>query len=166
MGESEETRSERTERQLSELLNEVRVAMPGVQVLFAFLLAVPFQARFGEVTSEERVVYFLALLAASIASACFVAPTAMHRLLFQKQQREYLIEAANRLAIAGLISLAVAMTASTAFVTAFLYSAPAGWVAACASVVLFGALWFALPLWRRARLGAGADQAADRADGT
>jgi hypothetical protein len=78
----EESQQERLNRQLDQLLNELRVAMPGVQVLFAFLLAVPFQQRFGQVTDFQRIVYFGTLLASAAASACFIAPTAYHRLTF------------------------------------------------------------------------------------
>ena len=147
-----ENADDRTQRQLLELLNELRLAMPGVQVLFAFLLAVPFQSRFGQVTEAQKALYVVALLAAAGASACFIASTAAHRLLFHRHQREYVIRAGNRLLIAGLGSLVVAMSAAAGLVVGFVYSPAAGWVALAATAGLLSAMWFVVPLSRRARL--------------
>ena len=146
-----ETELQRSQRQLLELLNEVRVAMPGVQVLFAFLLALPFQARFGELSDSEKALYFAALLSAATSAACFVASAALHRLLFRHGQRAYIIAVSNRLVIAGIIGLAVAMAAAITLVTAFIYSSTAAWIVAGGTVLALGSLWFALPLSRRIR---------------
>ena len=146
-----ETELQRSQRQLLELLNEVRVAMPGVQVLFAFLLALPFQARFGQLTDAEKALYFAALLFAATSAACFVASASLHRLLFRHGQRTYIIAAGNRLVIAGIVGLALAMAAAITLVTAFIYSSTAAWVVAGGTVLALGTLWFALPLSRRLR---------------
>src|SRR3954453_1058205 len=91
-----EDEKERAQRQLIELLNELRVVIPGVQVLFAFLLTVPFNQRFGQVDPFQKTVYFATLLLSALATALFLAPTGYHRLLFHKRQRKYIIEVANR----------------------------------------------------------------------
>jgi len=104
----EEPEAERVNRELDQLLGELRVAMPGVQVLFAFLLAVPFQQRFAQVTEFQRDVYFMTLLASAAASALFVAPTAYHRLMFRERDKPRLLALSSKLALAGLACLAVA----------------------------------------------------------
>src|SRR5205823_2007928 len=115
--EPEETEQERFNRELLELLNELRVAMPGVQVLFAFLLAVPFQQRFTATTSFQRNVYFVALLASGVASACLIAPSAYHRVMFRRGDKPALIGFGTRMLLMGLVALVVAMTASVMLVT-------------------------------------------------
>jgi hypothetical protein len=146
-----EDEKDRSERQLTELMTEVRVAMPGVQVLFAFLLAVPFQARFGEVSSTEKALFVVTLLSSGLASACFIALPAFHRVLFRHQQREFIIVVGNRLAVAALAALGVAMSCAGALTVSFVYSATAGWVTLGCGVVLFFGLWFAVPLKRLRR---------------
>jgi hypothetical protein len=146
-----EDESERSERQLTELMTEVRVAMPGVQVLFAFLLAVPFQARFGLVSSTEKALFVVTLLSSGLASACFIALPAFHRVLFRRRQREFIISAGNRLAVAGLAALGVAMSCAAALTVSFVYSPAAGWVTLGCGIVLFFGLWFAVPLERLRR---------------
>src|SRR3954463_2535883 len=113
---------ERLNRQLLELLNELRVALPGVQVLFAFLLAVPFQQRFGEISSFERHVYLVTLLASAAATACLIAPTGYHRILFHRGDRPRIIEHGTRMLIAGLICLAVAMTGAIYLITEVIFN--------------------------------------------
>src|ERR1700710_109790 len=108
---------EKRDRQLLELLNELRVALPGVQILFAFLLTVPFSVRFEKLTSFQRTDYFVTLLATTFSAACLIAPSAAHRLRFHKHDRGWLVESANRLTIAGLALLAVAITGAVALVT-------------------------------------------------
>ncbi|HVP02514.1 MAG TPA: DUF6328 family protein [Solirubrobacteraceae bacterium] len=157
-----ETELQRSQRQLLELLNEVRVAMPGVQVLFAFLLALPFQARFAELGRVEKALYFAALLAAATSSACFVASAALHRLLFRHGQRAYIISVSNRLSIAGIVCLAVAMATAITLVTAFIYSAAAAVVVGGGTVIVVAGLWFGLPLSRRLRREADGPDAALR----
>lgn len=144
-----ETESERLNRQLDQLLGELRVAMPGVQVLFAFLLAVPFQQRFAEVTEFQRNVYFATLLASAAASALLVAPTAYHRLMFEKREKPRLVAVSSNLAIAGLACLAIAMNGAVLLVTDLLFEATTVAITLAATVTLFIALWFGLGLVRR-----------------
>jgi cation transport ATPase len=143
-GAREESDKQRLNRELEQLLQELRVAMPGVQVLFAFLLAVPFQQRFAEVTSFQKDVYFATLLMSALASALFIAPTAYHRITFRRHEKENLIKLSTNFAIAGLAALALAMCGAILLVTDVLFDATAVLVASAASLLLFGGLWFAL----------------------
>ena len=145
----EETESQRLNRQLDQLLGELRVAMPGVQVLFAFLLAVPFQQRFADVTEFQRQVYFATLLASAAASALFVAPTAYHRLMFQRREKPRLVAVSSRLAIAGLLCLAIAMNGAVLLVTDLLFETTTAAITVAATGTLFAGLWFGLGLVRR-----------------
>ena len=131
------------DQELIELLNELRVALPGVQVLFAFLLVVPFSDRF---RATERPAYMVALSATVLATALLIAPSAYHRLRWRERDKERMLRVANRLAIAGIAAVAVAMTAAVYLVTEVLFE-PAVTIAftAAAAVVLVLA-WFALPL--------------------
>jgi hypothetical protein len=146
----EETEAERLDRNLAELLQELRVALPGVQVLFAFLLAVPFQQRFDEITAFQRDVYFGTLLCTAISAAFLIAPSAYHRILFRLQQKKELIRRANWFAIIGLAFLALAMTGAILLVTDFLFGTVATVVTAATSLSFFVVLWYLMPLRRRA----------------
>jgi hypothetical protein len=146
-----EEEQERLNRQLVELLNEIRVAMPGVQVLFAFLLAVPFQQRFGEVNAFQRDVYFVALLAAAVATAFFIAPSAYHRMMFQQHEKREIVRTGTRQFILGLIALAVAMNCAVLLVTDVLFQAPTVVVTVVLLASLFAWLWFGYGVWRRLR---------------
>jgi len=147
----DETEKERLERNLDQLLGELRVALPGVQVLFAFLLVVPFNQRFGDITSFQRTVYFVTLLCATAACACLIAPTAHHRLEFRANDKERIVFGGNRLAVIGLTLLATAMTGAITLVTDFLYSATTTTVAAALVALLFATLWYGIPLRRLAQ---------------
>jgi hypothetical protein len=148
----EETEDERLDRNLSELLQELRVALPGVQVLFAFLLAVPFQQHFSSISAFDKKVYFATLLLTAISAALFIAPSAYHRLTFRYQQKGRLVFVANRLAIAGLAVLALAMTSAIMLVTNVLFGTVATTVVTTTLVLgMFVALWAVLPLRRRLR---------------
>jgi cation transport ATPase len=149
--EDEETEKERLDRNLMELLGELRIALPGVQVLFAFLLAVPFQQGFERVTSFQRDVYFFTLCCALIASACLIAPTPFHRLTFRLHQKRALVAIANRLAIAGLLALALAMTAVILLISDVLFGTAAAVVATVLAATLLAMLWGVLPLRHRRR---------------
>jgi hypothetical protein len=140
---------ERLNRQLTELLNELRVAMPGVQVLFAFLLAVPFQQRFAEATAFQRDVYLATLLAAATATVLLIAPSAYHRIAFQLHQKERIIKLGTLEFLCGLVALALAMTGAVLLVTDFLFRTPTVIVATVGVGTLFLWLWFGLGLWRR-----------------
>jgi hypothetical protein len=144
-----ESEQQRLNRELDQLLGELRVAMPGVQVLFAFLLAVPFQQRFAQVSDLQRDVYFVTLLAAAAASALFVAPTAYHRLMFRERDKPRLVAISTKLALAGLACLAVAMNGAVLLVTDVLFSRTTAVVTVTLTGALFAGLWFVLGLVRR-----------------
>jgi hypothetical protein len=147
----EESEEERLDRNLSELLQELRVALPGVQVLFAFLLTVPFQGNFARITPFQERVYFACLLLTAISAMLLISPTAYHRVTFRMQQKKHLLLLANKLAIAGLGCLALAMTGAVMLVTDVLFgSVP---TAVVSSLVFCGflLLWLALPLRQRLR---------------
>jgi len=151
----DETEEERLDRNLGELLQELRVALPGVQVLFAFLLAVPFQQGFEEVTSFQKDVYFATLILASLAATMLISPSAYHRITFRYQQKRRLVYYSNRFAIIGLALLALAMTGAILLITDVLFSTPAAVVTAGLALSVFGFFWFAMPLRRRLKLSAG-----------
>jgi membrane-bound acyltransferase YfiQ involved in biofilm formation len=144
-----ESEQERLDRQLNQLLNELRVAMPGVQVLFAFLLAVPFQQRFAQVTDFQKNVYFVTLLAAAAASALFIAPTAYHRLMFRARDKPRLVALSSTFALAGLVALAIAINGALLLVTDVLFDGTPVVVTIIVSVTLYIGLWFVLGLVRR-----------------
>jgi L-asparagine transporter-like permease len=139
------------DRQMIELLNELRVALPGVQILFAFLLTVPFTQRFVDLTAFQRDTFYVTLVAATISAACLIAPSAAHRLRFHQKEREWLIESANAMMIAGLGFLAIAIGAAFLLITDVLFDGSRVWVySAIVWVVILG-LWFVRPLARHAR---------------
>ncbi|MFL5821661.1 MAG: DUF6328 family protein [Solirubrobacteraceae bacterium] len=148
----DETEVERADRNLNELLGELRVALPGVQVLFAFLLTVPFTQRFARVTDFQEKVYFGTLLCAAAASALLIAPTAHHRIQFRLQDKDHLVLVANRLALAGLAALAVSMTGVVLLVTDVLFATPTTVIATVLAATAFITLWFVLPVRRRVHL--------------
>ena len=147
-----ETHDERVDRNLTELLAELRVALPGVQVLFAFLLAVPFQQRFEKITAFQKDVYFATLICTAVSAVMLISPSAYHRLTFRYQQKRKLVFYANRFAIVGLLFLALAMTGAIMLVTDFLFGAAMTIVVSALAVLCFGFFWFALPLQRRLSL--------------
>src|SRR3954452_10124993 len=148
-----ETPEQRLARNLSELLQELRVAQTGVQVLFAFLLVLPFNNRFADVSSYERGVYFATLLLAAAATLFFIAPSAHHRILFRLQEKRHIVLVANYLALAGTACLALAMTGAVLLITTFLFGTVTGAVVAGMTLVAFVLVWYAVPLRRRWRLG-------------
>jgi membrane-associated HD superfamily phosphohydrolase len=145
----EETEEERLDRNLGELLQELRVALPGVQVLFAFLLAVPFQQNFTKITPFQEKVYFATLLLTAISAVLLISPSAYHRLTFRMQQKDHLIFLANRFAIAGLGALALAMTGAIVLITDVLYGPVATAVTGGLALFTFTLFWYLLPLKRR-----------------
>ncbi len=150
----DESEGERLDRNLSELLQELRVALPGVQVLFAFLLAVPFQQNFTEITSFQKDAYFGTLLCTAISAMLLISPSAYHRLTFHYQQKRRLVFYSNRFSIAGLIFLALAMTGAIMLITDVLFGTVATVVTTALTVIGFSGFWFALPLRRRLTLRA------------
>jgi hypothetical protein len=147
-----ETEDERLDRNLSELLQELRVALPGVQVLFAFLLAVPFQSGFRDITPFQEKVYFATLLCTALSAALLISPTAYHRVTFRLQQKRQLVLLANRLAIAGLGFLALAMTGAIMVITDVLFGTVATVIASAGALTTFVVLWYVQPLLRRRAL--------------
>jgi phosphoglycerol transferase MdoB-like AlkP superfamily enzyme len=148
---SDESKPERLDRELGELLQELRVALPGVQVLFAFLLTVPFSQGFAELTAFQRDLYFAILLATALASILLIAPTAYHRLRWRDYDKERLLVTSTRLSIVGLGILALAVAGAVYLIGDYLFGAG---VATAAAGVIAAALvwfWFGLPLSRKAR---------------
>ena len=139
------------DRELIELLNELRVALPGVQVLFAFLLAVPFTQRFGRITELQKYTFFVSLLSTTLGSALLIAPSAYHRLRFREHDKEHLRQVSNRLAIAGTVFLALAMTTAVALVTDLIFGGAVVAVVTGLTAGAFGWFWYGLPLLRDVR---------------
>jgi hypothetical protein len=148
---ADESHDERLDRELIELLNELRVALPGVQVLFAFLLTVPFTNRFAQVNDLQKDTYLLALVATALGSVLLIAPTAHHRIRFRERDKEALLRTANVLAIAGTVMLAIGMTACVFLITDFLFKATVTALVTAAVAGSFAWLWYGLPLLRKAR---------------
>jgi hypothetical protein len=150
-GANGESADERLNRELIELLNELRVALPGVQVLFAFLLTLPFTGAFADLSDLERNVYFATFLATMVASALMMTPTAFHRIRFRRSDKEWLLRLSNRMAIAGLIFLALALGGAVFLVADVLFGTASAAVTAGATAALIGGLWFVAPLVRSLR---------------
>jgi hypothetical protein len=146
-----ETEHERLDRNLTELLNELRVALPGVQVLFAFLLGVPFTTRFTELSAYQEKVYYATLLCTAVASAFLIAPSAHHRVEFRMSDKRHIVFLANRFAIIGLGFLALAMSGVVLLITDFLFGGVAAGVATSVATFGFAYLWYVMPLKRRTR---------------
>ncbi len=152
MGRSERdvpAEKERLDRNLAELLRELRLAIPGVTVLLGFLLALPFQSRFADVTKFQETIYFASLLLTAASVLLLIAPTAYHRLTFRHQMKAHLVPLGNRLAITGLVTLALSVTGVVVLVTDFLYGTLTTALVGGIFGVLFAVIWFALPLAAR-----------------
>jgi Family of unknown function (DUF6328) len=148
----EETPLERLDRNLAELTGEMRVIVTGVQVLFAFLLVVPFDAGFEHVGQFERLVYLVTLVFAALAAACVIAPSAWHRFLFRHADKQRLLFFSNRATITGLAFLALAMCGCLLLVATKLFGVTAGVLTAVFGALPFALLWFVLPVGRRREL--------------
>jgi hypothetical protein len=146
-----ETRKEREIRHMNDLLQELRVILPGVQVLFAFLLAVVFSARFSEITALQRAVYFATLMFTALSTACLIAPTVQHRVLWRQGARPERLKIANGLAIAGTAFLAAGMGCVIFLITSVIYNLALATVVTGFMVAVFVGLWYLLPLYRRIR---------------
>ena len=146
---SEESHEERINRELIELLNELRVALPGVQVLFAFLLAVPFASGWQRVTEVQKDAFMLALLSALAGSIFLIAPSAWHRILFRSRDKEQLLRISNVFAIVGAFFVAIGMCASTFLVTDVIHDDRVASIVTATAGFLFAAIWFVWPLLRR-----------------
>jgi hypothetical protein len=147
-----ETPLERCDRNLVELLQEVRVAQTGVQVLFGFLLTVPFTVRFDDITKTERAVYFATLMLAGVAAMLLIAPTSHHRLLFRWGDKERLVMVANRYAIAGLVAVAAAMVGVVLVVSLLVVGSLGAALASAGAALGCAWCWYLEPLRRRRTL--------------
>lgn len=148
---STESKKQRIDRELTELLGELRIALPGVQMLFAFLLAVPFTARFTSISGVERGVFFVAFATAAISSIFLIAPSSNHRLTFRAHDKERLLFRANKFAIAGLGALALSIASVVYLITAMVLGEGYAPPTTLAAFALIGATWYLLPLIRRAQ---------------
>jgi len=144
-----ETEKERYERNFADLLQELRVAQTGVQILFAFLLTLPFSTGFDKVNEFQRDVYVVALLAAAGAAATLIAPVAYHRVLFQRGRKPELVRSAHRLASGGLVFMLVAMVSAVLLITDFILDRWIAWLLSGLTAAWFLLLWLMLPLLRR-----------------
>lgn len=155
-GAGDDTRNEsqdaRDDRNLAELVQELRVAGLGVQVLFGFLLALPFSARFTRLSAAQRGLYMADVVLAAVTTALLVGPVAYHRLLFRRHQKERLVMVANAMAISGLITVALAITAAVLLIASFVVQGAAAIVIAACVFCLFAGLWILVPLARRERV--------------
>lgn len=147
---SRESHKERVDRELIELLNELRVALPGIQVLFAFLLTVPFTQRFPQVTTTQRTTFYLVFCMTAISSILLIAPTVIHRLEFRAGDKEQILKVSNRLVIVGTLFLAGAITLVVFLITDVLYEGALPVISTIVIGCLVLAIWYALPLMRQA----------------
>jgi hypothetical protein len=147
---SQEDEAERLDRELIEFLNELRVVLPGVQVLFAFLLTVPFANRFSQITDVQRQVFFATFLCTAASTALLIAPSAYHRLRWRQHDKAQLLRTANRLSIAGMVFLTLALVGATFLVTDLIFHAAAAIPVSAAVAGFFAWFWWGLPLLRRA----------------
>jgi hypothetical protein len=147
----QESPKQRIDRELMELLNELRVALPGVQMLFGFLLTVPFAAGFARAGTFHRVLLLVALLTGALAIGCLVAPAAQHRILFRARRKKELLWRSNLFAIAGIVLLGVAISAAVLLVVDYLFGFRLA--AICTAVLAFALVagWLVQPFWYRGR---------------
>jgi len=144
-----ETPKERVDRELTELLGELRIALPGVQMLFAFLLTVPFHETFAQLSNLQRGVFFLTFAATTIAAIFLMAPSSNHRIGFRAHDKENLLFRANGYAIVGIAFLAIAICGVVFFISGMLLGESWAPVASIATLSLIIATWYAIPIWRR-----------------
>lgn len=150
---------ERLNRKLGELLQELRVALPGVEILFAFLLILPFSGGFPQENTVQQAVYYGAFLSAALSSALLIAPSAYHRLRWRYmdqerlEDKERMLVTSGRLAVAGLVFLGLSMTGVVFLISDLLFGLGAAIPATGTIAVAFAWLWYALPLFRRLREG-------------
>ena len=143
---SEESKGERLDRELGELLQELRVILPGVQVLLAFLLTAPFQQRFAQLPGSMRNAFFASIVCATLATAFLIAPSAHHRLRWRAGEKERLVRIGNQMAIIGTVFLAAAIVLALYVVTDVLFTTNLAVLTAIAGLVLFAGLWYVVPM--------------------
>lgn len=142
---------QQADRQFGEILQELRVVLPGVQVLFAFLLTMPFSARFEETTDFQQGVYFVTLLSTTLATVLLMAPTALHRLRFGRGMKGDIVAVSHRLTLGGLAALGLAIACAVLLVSDVLFELWIALAVGAAVLTLIGGLWWALPLSRTER---------------
>jgi uncharacterized protein DUF6328 len=146
-----ETPLQRADRAYGEILQEVRVAQTGVQILFAFLLTLAFTSRFPAITEFQRYVYVLTLMLSAASAALLIAPAAFHRVVYRQRLKQHLVHAASRLALAGLALLLLAMVSALLLILDVVTGRGPALVLAAAAMGWFIAWWFVLPVWKRVR---------------
>lgn len=145
----DESEAQRDDRNLAELLQELRISGLGVQVLFGFLLSLPFTARFGRLSEGQRDLYLASLVLSAVATALLLGPVAYHRIVFRRRQKEPLVRAASVMATLGLAAVGLAISAAVLLATTTVATGlPAGLITVFVAVMFLG-LWFAFPLTRR-----------------
>lgn len=144
-----ETLAERLDRNWNELLQEFRVAQTGIQILFGFLLIVPFQSGFTEVDSRQRWVYLFVFACTTIATICILAPVMAHRILFRQKLKDSLVRLGSALAMASLAFLGAALVGAVAMIVSVVLDTTAGWIAGIATLAVVLVLWLATPLAMR-----------------
>jgi hypothetical protein len=156
-----ESKGERLNRELMELLQGLRVVMPGVQVLLAFLLTAPFQQRFAQLPGSLRNAYFASIACATLATVLLIAPSTHHRLLFRTREKEWLIRVGNQMALWGTVFLGASIVLALYVVTNVLFTSEQALLIAAAAIVVFAGLWYALPLARRSSSSGSSDKEMD-----
>lgn len=146
-----ESRDERMDRNFVELLQELRVLQTGTQILAGFLMTLPFQARFPDLTGEQRAVFLVAIVLAFLTTVLLVGPVSLHRALFRQHRKDDLVQVSHRMARAGLVTLGLTMTAVLVLIFGVVLGRTAGYAAGVAALLVFGSLWWGLPAWMRRR---------------
>jgi hypothetical protein len=157
----EESTGERLDRELMELLQGIRVVMPGVQVLLAFLLTVPFQQRFAQLPGSLRNAFFAAIACATLATVLLIAPSTHHRLLFRAREKEWLLRVGNQMALWGTVLLGASIVLALYVVTNVLFTSEQALLTTAIAIVVFAGLWYVLPLTRRSSSSSSSDERAE-----
>jgi hypothetical protein len=151
----QESEAHQLDRNWAELIQELRVIGTGVQILFAFLLSIAFQARFADTTGFQRDVYLTTLMLSGAAAAIFIAPVAVHRVLFRLRVKDEVVKVTNVLALGGLASLSLALVGSILLVSDWVAGGLGAWICTGIAVFLLLTGWFALPMWLRRQVEEG-----------
>jgi hypothetical protein len=147
--ERQETEHERIDRNLQELIEELRVALPGIQVLFAFLLILPFNQRFAQVTDAQKDLYFAVLVCTALAASFLIAPTLHHRLQFRQNRKPRILWWSHRLSLIGLSLLALAMSGAVFLVGDFVFDSTTAAIGTAIPAFTIAVTWYVLPLMGR-----------------
>jgi len=147
-GDRDESPDERRDRELIELLNELRVTLPGVQVLLAFMLTIPFAQRFNTLSGLQKDTFIVAFLTVTCSTILLMTPTAYHRMRWRRREKERLLQTSNRLALVGIALLGIALAEVVFLVMDLMVDEPVAFLLAACTLLLLAGLWFALPLVR------------------